>query len=63
MGAFLRRLIREDDGQDLVEYALLAAFVAIAGIGGLSAIQAALHSTYLNWGTATQDLWLMPDPK
>jgi Flp pilus assembly pilin Flp len=30
MKTFLRRLIGEEDGQDLIEYALLAAFIALA---------------------------------
>jgi pilus assembly protein Flp/PilA len=32
------RLIREDEGQDLIEYALLLGIIAIAVIGTISAI-------------------------
>jgi Flp pilus assembly pilin Flp len=38
-------LVRNDDAQDLVEYALLAAFVALVAIVGASALGAALN----NW--------------
>jgi Flp pilus assembly pilin Flp len=30
----IARFIRDDQGQDLIEYALLAAFVALAAVGG-----------------------------
>lgn len=30
MKNFVVRLVREDEGQDLIEYALLAAFIALA---------------------------------
>jgi Flp pilus assembly pilin Flp len=45
MTTLLRRLIWEDQGQDLIEYALLAAFIALAATvamialgGGISAL-------------------------
>jgi pilus assembly protein Flp/PilA len=33
-----RRLIREEDGQDLIEYSLLAALLAVACIGAMSSL-------------------------
>ena len=59
---FVRALIRDEQGQDLVEYALLGAFVAIATIAGLKAIEAAVGSEYLKWDQDEQDLWRPPDP-
>ena len=35
MRSFIGRLVREDEGQDLIEYALLAAFVALGSVGAL----------------------------
>jgi Flp pilus assembly pilin Flp len=60
--AWLRRLLREDDGQDLVEYALLAAFVGLAGSAALSELETSLGVAYAGWDTATQALWVMPEP-
>ena len=36
MKNFINRFVREDEGQDLVEYALLIAFIALACIVGLT---------------------------
>ena len=46
MKALLVRFVREDEGQDLIEYALLAAGISLAAIGGISAIGGALNSKY-----------------
>jgi len=63
MVTFFRRLLREDSGQDVLEYALLAAFVAIAGAVALQAIEAAMNTAYTSWNTRTQALWVMPAPR
>lgn len=42
-------LLREDSGQDLIEYALLATFVALVAIGGATLLGIALN----NWFDAT----------
>jgi len=47
----LRRLILEDQGQDLIEYAFLAIFVALAVTVGLGAIGGSLDTGYSNIGT------------
>jgi pilus assembly protein Flp/PilA len=39
-------LIHDDHGQDLVEYALLIAFIALACIIGLQALGGAINTTY-----------------
>jgi Flp pilus assembly pilin Flp len=36
---FLKRFCSEEEGQDMVEYALLLAFVALAGISVLSTVK------------------------
>ena len=38
MTTLLRRLIREEQGQDLIEYALLAAFIALAATVAMTAL-------------------------
>jgi len=40
------RFVREDEGQDLIEYVLLASFVAAAVIGGATALGTALNGWY-----------------
>jgi Flp pilus assembly pilin Flp len=59
---FVARLIVDDSGQDLVEYALLAAFVALATMAGLKAIENAIGAEYVGWDTDEQNLWIPPDP-
>ena len=47
----LTRFIREDPGQDLIEYALLAIFVAMAVTVGLQALTTGLNTGFSNLGT------------
>jgi Flp pilus assembly pilin Flp len=64
-GVFLQwayRLIREDSGEDLVEYGLLTAFIGLAGVAVFGLIMAGLNSGYTNWDSGTQGLWEMPPP-
>jgi Flp pilus assembly pilin Flp len=42
----LKRFVREDEGQDLIEYVLLASFIAAAVIGGATALGTALSGWY-----------------
>ncbi len=46
MKNFINRFVREDEGQDLVEYALLIAFIALACIIGLQQLGTAINNTY-----------------
>jgi Flp pilus assembly pilin Flp len=62
VNVWLHRLLVDDDGQDLVEYALLAALVAIASVGVLSGLQTVMGTTYTSWDTKTQALSCMPNP-
>ena len=38
MMTLLRRLFQEEQGQDLIEYALLAAFIALAATAAMTAL-------------------------
>jgi pilus assembly protein Flp/PilA len=40
------RLVRDEQGQDLIEYALLATFVALVAIVGATALGSALNNWY-----------------
>ena len=59
------RLVREDDGQDVVEYALLAAFVGIVGYLALAGIRTEVFNTYTRWqdpSSGVPSLWEPPAP-
>jgi Flp pilus assembly pilin Flp len=58
----LRDLLRRDDGQDLVEYALLTAAVALASAAALGLLRTTIGTSYQAWHTATDALWAMPPP-
>jgi len=51
----LRELIFEEDGQDLIEYGLLAAFVSLAVIASIDAIGGSLNTTYQSFATEVED--------
>ena len=42
----LTRLLRDEQGQDLIEYALLATFVSLVAIAGASLLGVALNNWY-----------------
>jgi Flp pilus assembly pilin Flp len=62
MNALLRRLIVEDNGQDVIEYALLTGAIGLSGIAAWPLIVTALRNSYISLDTQTQLLWSPPDP-
>jgi Flp pilus assembly pilin Flp len=44
-----RRLIADESGQDLVEYALMAAFIGVAGYLVLMALGVDIFNAYQSW--------------
>ena len=50
----LKRFWKEEEGQDLVEYALLLGFISLAVIAALSAMQEALDTVYTSTATKLQ---------
>ena len=44
----LKRLFREEEGANLVEYALLVAFIALVVIGGATLFGSALNTWFAN---------------
>jgi Flp pilus assembly pilin Flp len=46
MKTFATRLWNDDQGQDLIEYALLATFVALVAIVGATALGTSLNNWY-----------------
>jgi Flp pilus assembly pilin Flp len=51
MKQLLARLVRDDRGQDLIEYSFLAIFVALAVTVGLKALAAGVNSGFSNIGS------------
>jgi Flp pilus assembly pilin Flp len=59
----LSRWLAEDEGQDLVEYVLLGATVAFAGLLVMNAFDDVINAVYTSWDGATQALWEPQDPQ
>ena len=53
----MARLVVNDRGQDLIEYALLTAFIGLAGAAALNLVAASMNTTYDGWGTGINNLW------
>jgi Flp pilus assembly pilin Flp len=62
MKKMLVSLVRDEEGQDLVEYALLVALVGLVGIAAWSLIRTNLGTRYQQYDTDTQDLYAPADP-
>jgi Flp pilus assembly pilin Flp len=52
---FVWRSLHEDDGQDLVEYAFLIAFIALLCILGIQNLGTAINDTYHSVSTSLVD--------
>jgi pilus assembly protein Flp/PilA len=42
----IRELLRHEEGQDLVEYALLITLIALAVVGGVNHVASAINNTF-----------------
>ncbi len=51
MTDLLRQFVREESGQDLTEYALLLALIAVVCIGGVGALGNDVNAIYQNLAT------------
>ena len=52
----LRRFTFDDRGQDLIEYALLGAFIGIVGIVAWTNVGSAIFTTYSGWDSGVQTI-------
>ena len=59
----LRRLIAEETGQDLIEYAMLTGAIGFAGVVSVQLLGAAISASYTSWDTGVNNLWEVPPPQ
>jgi pilus assembly protein Flp/PilA len=52
MSNLIRRFVQEDQGQDLVEYAMLLALIALVVAAGVTTFGTTLQTWYTNLSTA-----------
>ena len=46
----LARALREESGQDLIEYALLAGFISLVAVAAITSIGSVVDTWYLGYG-------------
>ena len=56
MTRLLKRLVREDEGQDLIEYALLAGFISLVAVSAIIAVGTGVNGVYANINTNVQSI-------
>jgi pilus assembly protein Flp/PilA len=52
MKSLLNRFVREEEGQDLIEYSLLAALIAVACIAAMKALAVDINQIFPKIGAA-----------
>ena len=52
MKSLLNRFVREEEGQDLIEYSLLAALIAVACIAAMKALAVDINQIFAKIGLA-----------
>jgi Flp pilus assembly pilin Flp len=62
MREICRRFLTDEAAQDLVEYALLSAFIGLAGAAAFGILANTLGTAYGNWNVGVQGLWEPPNP-
>ena len=62
MRTCVSRLFADEQGQDLIEYALLTTVVGFASIAVFDVIRTAIANVYGTWNTEANNNWYPPDP-
>jgi len=52
MATWINRFVRDEEGQDLVEYAMLLAFIALIAIAGVKTLGTTVNKFFSNVATA-----------
>jgi Flp pilus assembly pilin Flp len=63
LAEFVSRLLREDEGQDLIEYGILTGMVITIGIVIFTTISTKMGNAYDTWGTEIEDNWIPDQPQ
>jgi Flp pilus assembly pilin Flp len=58
----LNRLLRDERGQDMVEYVLLTAAIGVVSVATWPLIESAIRTSYQALDGNTQGLWEPPPP-
>jgi Flp pilus assembly pilin Flp len=58
----LAALYGDEQGQDLIEYALLTTVIGFACIAVFDLIRGAIALAFSSWNSATNNNWYPPDP-
>jgi Flp pilus assembly pilin Flp len=58
----LDRFVYDDQGQDLIEYALLTMIVSVGSLLVFDVIRNKMADAYEQWGIEIQDNWEPSDP-
>jgi pilus assembly protein Flp/PilA len=53
--AIKMRILLHEDGQDLIEYALVVALIAFAATAGMSTLASAINSAFASVGTTLSE--------
>jgi pilus assembly protein Flp/PilA len=56
MKALLKRFVREEEGQDLIEYALLAGFISLVAVAAITGVGQGLNTVYNNINGTVQSI-------
>ena len=59
----LRHLIVSEEGQDMIEYALLTAAIGFIAVAAIAALSDNINIAYTSWDFSINDLWEPEDPQ
>jgi Flp pilus assembly pilin Flp len=62
MKNLLVRFVREEEGQDLLEYALLSAFIGLAGLAAFDAMSGTIGNYLAASDDNVNNIWESPNP-
>jgi Flp pilus assembly pilin Flp len=62
IASLVGRLVRDEGGQDLLEYALLSAFVGLAGITAFNAMGMSIEALLRTSNSNVNNRWYSGDP-
>jgi len=62
MAPFVLRLLGDEQGQDLIEYALLTAVIGFAGLAVFGVLLNVISNSYGSQESAVNNRWVPSDP-